>query len=213
MSKVTGGLLSFGASGQIGKTMVYSTWRGIPYARRHVVPANPRSTQQTKTRSVFTFLSALWKLAPAEAQAPWTLFAQGQPLTDRNAFIGQNVKALRAGTDMSAVVGSPGAKGGLSAASISVSGGSGSLAVTLGAPTLPDGWAIVEAVAIAVPAGDPHTATNHAMYVSTDTSSPYVPTLSGIPAGTYEVSAWFKFTKADGSTAYGPSINHTGTAS
>jgi len=43
MSKLTGPLLSFGARGQIGKAMVTSTWKGVPYARQYVVPANPQT--------------------------------------------------------------------------------------------------------------------------------------------------------------------------
>ena len=56
MAKLTGPLLSFGATGQIAKTMVVGTWRGIDYARQYVVPANPRTTAQQANRTRFALL-------------------------------------------------------------------------------------------------------------------------------------------------------------
>jgi len=50
MAKVNGPLLSLGATGQIGKALVYSTWKGLNTVRQHVVPANPNSTAQATQR-------------------------------------------------------------------------------------------------------------------------------------------------------------------
>lgn len=211
MATITAPLLSFGASGQVGKTQVYSTWRGRPYVRRHVVPANPNSTGQQSTRSVFSFLNSIWKQYPAEAQAPWTLFASGQPLTNRNAFIGQNVKALRPGSTLAAFIGSPGAKGGLAPTGITVTPGTGQLTVAVTAPTLPTGWTIAKAVAIAIRDGDPHSSTFFTTTEGEDASSPYSIVLSSLSTNLYRVSAWLVWTKPDGSTAYGLSLNGSGT--
>src|SRR3546814_12612164 len=84
MAKTTAPLLSFGADGQIAKTMVYSKWKGIPYVRRHVVPANPQTVAQQLTRTTFSQLREMWKIAPAIAQLPWDTFAIGRPFLGLN---------------------------------------------------------------------------------------------------------------------------------
>ncbi len=50
MSKVTGPLASLDASGQFGKTIVYSKWKGRNYGRLKVTPANPQSNDQAEAR-------------------------------------------------------------------------------------------------------------------------------------------------------------------
>jgi hypothetical protein len=47
-------LLSFGASGQIAKTVVYFPWKGLNVARKHVVPSNPKSVAQVAHRALLT---------------------------------------------------------------------------------------------------------------------------------------------------------------
>ena len=49
MAKVTGGLLSLSSSGSIADTLTFSKWKGRPYVRQRVVPANPQSTAQQTT--------------------------------------------------------------------------------------------------------------------------------------------------------------------
>ena len=46
MAKLKAPLLSLGASGQIGKSLVYFPWKGLDLAREYVVPSNPKSTAQ-----------------------------------------------------------------------------------------------------------------------------------------------------------------------
>lgn len=214
MSKTTAPLLSFGASGAIAKTQVYASWRGIKYARRYVVPSNPNSTSQQATRGVFSWLNGVWKLMNPAVQAAFTLFSKGRPFFNRNAWISQNLAVLR-GTDgspvtvLDAIVTSPGANGGLAAAGIATaSSGAGALAVTLTAPSLPDGWSIVKAHALAFKQGNAGEDTDYASFYQSDDTDPYVPTFAGLPTATYVTSAFFEYVKADGSTAFGPSINH-----
>lgn len=209
MAKVTGALLSLGGSGAVAKTVVYSKWRGVPYARQFVKPSNPNTADQQQTRSVFTYMSNLWKLAATAAQLPWASNAVGRAYTGRNKFIGDNVRLLRPGTDMSDFVASPGSNGGLVAASISAANVSGTVTTTLVAPDLPSGWTIQSATAWLVHNSDPHTATVFQSYVGTDNTTPYAPAVSGVAVGSYIVSGWFVFVKPDGSLAYGPSISTT----
>jgi hypothetical protein len=50
MSKVTGPLMSLDASGTIGKTVVFSKWKGQNYTRLRVVPLNKQTDDQQDVR-------------------------------------------------------------------------------------------------------------------------------------------------------------------
>lgn len=54
MAKVTTPLLSFGARGQLGKTLVYFPWKGIDAVRSYVIPANPNTAAQQSQRALMT---------------------------------------------------------------------------------------------------------------------------------------------------------------
>jgi len=60
MAKVTGPLMSLGASGSVAKTITFSIWKGRPYVRELVTPSNPRTEVQVETRS---YLGAIAKAA------------------------------------------------------------------------------------------------------------------------------------------------------
>lgn len=206
MAKVTGALLSLGASGSIAKTLVASKWKGRPYFRQHVIPANPQSTAQTLTRDIFRNLSSIWLALGTNQQAPWDRFADGQVLTGRNAYIGKNIQALRGEADLAKWLGSPGAKGGLIADAVVLTPGSGNITVAITAPTPPTGWSIINAQAIMIEDGAPEDITNFTTIFGADAVSPYSIVLTGLASTTYSVAAWIAWTKADGTLAYGPSI-------
>lgn len=207
MARTTGPLLSLGGSGAIAKTQVYSTWRGIPYARQYVKPANPNTTGQQSTRVVFSFLNTMWKLAPSNVQAPWTANAKGKQFTDRNKFIGDNVKVMRGEVNIANLILSPGANGGPVAAALTPTPTASNLDPVLTAPDLPVGWAITQAVFAVTADVDPSTEQPQTIAVATDAAAPYTVNFTGLAAGVYLVSGWFVYTKADGKTAYGPSIS------
>jgi len=52
MAKVTGPLMSLTGSGQVGKTIVFSRWKGQAYVRQLVIPANPQSADQGDNRMI-----------------------------------------------------------------------------------------------------------------------------------------------------------------
>lgn len=90
MAKTQAPLLSLGARGQIAKTIVASTWKGIKTMRQYVVPANPRTTAQVAHRTLFGDVVALWKsfiTAPTDISA-WNRVAlqSGKPQSGFNAF-------------------------------------------------------------------------------------------------------------------------------
>lgn len=209
MSKTTAPLLSFGAAGQIGKTMVFSKWKGIPYVRKHVIPANPRSAAQTLTRSVFALLREMYKLSPALLRAPWDAFAQGRPFTGMNKFVGENVRVLREELDLANFIASPGARGGLAPVlMVAAPGGAGIITATFTVPAAPDGWAIDGAVASAVRDQDPHGIFAGEIVAAEDLGAPYVVNLAGLTTGEqYVVGGWLRWTKPDGTFAYSVSLN------
>jgi hypothetical protein len=213
MAKTTAPLLSFGAGGAIAKTQVYASWKGIPYVRRYVIPANPQSTGQTETRSVFTTLTQMWKNLTSDSIAPWLAFATGKPLTDRNAYLKFNVKLLRPGSDYTDYIGSAGAGGGVPLASFGATGSSGTISTTVTAPTPPTGWSLDSVVATARINDDPHTTTDYSIETASATATPWEPSFSGLAAGSYVVQAWPVWDIGSGVLAYGKSLQATATVS
>lgn len=212
MATLTGPLLSFGARKSIGKTLVYSSWKGIPYSRQHVIPANPNTADQQDVRGVFRWLQQVFAYSAAEVQESWNAYASGQPLTGRNAIAKFNVANLQGEVDLANFIMAPAAKSGPVAAGISVAPGATQLAVTLTAPTLPSGWAIVQGVAGAILDQNPQSGTNYSILAAVDAATPFVPTITGLQAASdYIVGGWFKYTRPDGSFAYGPAMMTTGT--
>lgn len=206
MSRVTAPLLSFGGSGQIAKSMVFGSWKGIPYARRYVIPANPRSTEQTKTRNSFAFLNNVYKVAPTNFRLAWAKFAVGKPLTDRNAFIKSNNSLLRLATDLDGMIFSPGAAGGLPAAFVATPGDD-SIVVTAAAPDpLPPGWTITKFIAAALLSQDPQAPTDFDIVEGTDATAAYSVTLALANTTEYAVAGWFEYQRSALATdlAYGP---------
>lgn len=215
MAKVTGPLLSIGAIGSIGKTVVFASWRGVKYARQHVIPANPQTTAQQLTRTTFSTLASLWKLGPALLIAPFVSFAQGKPKTGANAFIGENLRVVLGESDMQNFIGSPGSKGGLSieAAAASTGSGSGEVDVTFTVATPPAGWTLESVVACAFPDQDPAVGFGGPIVADENDTTKDVVTLTGLGAGVACVtSGWAKWTKPNGDTAYSVAIADTATS-
>lgn len=212
MAKPTAPLLAFEARGQIAKTQVYASWRGRSYVRRYVIPSNPRSTSQTQTREVFAWLSAVWKVAPAIFQEPWTLFAKGQPFTDRNALNAKNISGLKAATTLANFVFEPGAKGGTALTSATFTAGVGQITVAGVTPTPPLGWTVTSVQCAVIRDQDPHSGLLYTITAGEDLTSPYSIALTGLTSGQlYRGAAWIKWAKPDGTVAYGPQTVGTAT--
>jgi len=214
MAKTTAPLLSFGGSGQIGKTMVYGSWKGRPYVRRHVIPANPQSAEQTITRNAFSFLQSVYKFAPALVTDVWESYASGLVMTARNGFTKLNLPTLRGEADLDNLTLSGGSLGGPPPTGLTVTPGSGTLTVDVDVPSvLPQGWTIHSAVAACIRDQDPDSGTLFDITAGADTTSTYQVVLSGLSANLYQVRVWLKWNRPDGSIAYSPDIADTGTPS
>jgi len=214
MAKTTAPLLSFSARGQIAKVQVYSTWKGRNYARVYTTPANPDTTSQREVRSVFSWLQAAYKVAPALVTAPWAAYAQGKVLTDRNAFGKFNIAPLQGETDLDNLILSPGALGGLPPIAVTPTPGSGQISLAIDAPTvIPDGWTINMAVAAVVKDQDPQTETEYTITAGSDSTSTYAVVLTGLDAVLYQCRAWLVWNRPDGKLAYSPELATTSTPS
>lgn len=87
MSKAIAPLFSFGASGALGKSIVYFDWKGLNAVRQYVVPANPRTAKQTTQRAHLTAAVAQWHdAAPTDDDvAAYRLLGSTYP-TPRTGF-------------------------------------------------------------------------------------------------------------------------------
>lgn len=101
MAKVTGPLFSLSASGQIAKSLVYMTWKGIQDVRKYVIPANPKSALQIVQRGKFEDGVDAWHASAWNAAdlAAWNLLASIQEgvMSGFNAFLKKYVDCRVAG--------------------------------------------------------------------------------------------------------------------
>ncbi len=212
MAKTTAPLLSLDGTGTIGKTVTFSRWRGVKYARQRVIPSNPQTTEQSKTRDVFSMLVDAWKLAPTLVVTPWDANALGRPLTGRNGFIGQNTRTLRGQTTTALMIGSPGAKGGLPPNAIVATAGVGQISVAFTNPAAPVDWTLVSAVAATIPDQNPAVAFVGPWVAGEDITAPMnTVVLTGLTTTLHRVFGWLTWTKPDGSLAYSVSLSTSAT--
>lgn len=90
MVKVAGPAMSLSASGSIGGILTFSHWKGRPYARTLVRPANPKSGGQVGVRSSFKFLSQNWAALLAASKATWETRADQGTYSTFNAYMAYN---------------------------------------------------------------------------------------------------------------------------
>lgn len=208
MAKLTAPLLSFGASGTIAKVQTYSTWRGVPYARRHVIPANPRTTGQVLTRDIFAAQENRWKRGGPIMRTPWDRFAVGQKFVGRNAYIGKNIAAMRGDADLAAYIGSPGAKGGLAASTLVLTTVAAlGIEAVVTVPAAPTGWTVTSVQVTAEVDQAPEDVVADVVEEGEDVATPFQVDFTGLTAVIYFVQAWVKWAKPDTSVAYGASIS------
>ncbi len=89
-ARVDGPLMSFGASGSIASTITFSRWKGRPYVRQRVVPANPKTALQISVRAVMGFLSSNWAGIGATPQDTWQTLADAIVASKFNAYTKAN---------------------------------------------------------------------------------------------------------------------------
>src|SRR5437867_2495640 len=102
MAKVTSPLFSFKATGQLAKTLVYSSWKAIKDVRSWAKPSNPNTAAQQQQRGFFSQAVTFWHtygFSPADLTA-WNLSASvsSKIQSGFNNFVQLVVNALRLGS-------------------------------------------------------------------------------------------------------------------
>jgi len=90
MARLTGPLMSLDARGSIFKTITYSIWKGLNYARLRVVPYNPKSGYQTGIRESLTWGVLYFTKGDYVAAAQktwWNTYAEGTNMSGINRFM------------------------------------------------------------------------------------------------------------------------------
>lgn len=91
MVKVNAPAMSLDASGQLGKSMVFSKWKGRNYVRSLVTPSNPQSAPQTSVRAMMRFLSQYWASQTTGDKATWLALAAMTSISPFNAYVSENL--------------------------------------------------------------------------------------------------------------------------
>lgn len=215
MALVNAPLLSFNARGQIAKSIVYSEWKGVKYARQYAVPANPKTVAQEAVRDLFSWLHDQFKFMPTAVAAVWNLYAKGKPMTGGNAFIQANLALLLGAANSDAIVITKPVAGGPPAATIAGTPAALSIAVVATAGSLPAGWTLVSGTLVCMKEVTVFAEQEQALTLAETVASPgpYSYTFTGLISGqVYIIAAFFEYTRPDGSTAYGGQVSTVATA-
>lgn len=101
MAKVNAPLFSFGATGKLANSLVYSTWKGVKVVRQYLIPANPKTAGQVAQRTKLTDAVAAWHdvLIAAADQVAWNALASlaAKPLSGFNKFVKEHIRIEAAG--------------------------------------------------------------------------------------------------------------------
>jgi len=95
MVKLHGPCMSLAASRSIANIITFSNWKGRPYARQLVTPANPKSVLQVSTRAMMRFLSQAWASIGSTPQGSWDDKAAALNVSPFNAYIRDNLQRWR----------------------------------------------------------------------------------------------------------------------
>ena len=94
MPRLTGPLFSLDARQTLGKTIVYSAWKDINYARMRVVPYNPKSAYQTGVRETMTWGVLYFTKGDYVTDSQktwWNTYAEGTSMSGFNRFMSKFV--------------------------------------------------------------------------------------------------------------------------
>lgn len=95
MATVRTPLLSFDASGQLGKTLVYFPWKGLDVVRSYVIPANPNTAGQQAQRTLMANAVDDWHTIGLDADdgTAWNRLATtlAKIMSGFNAFVSAHI--------------------------------------------------------------------------------------------------------------------------
>jgi len=93
MARVTGPLMSMGASGTVGKALTFGKWKGRAWVREWFSPENPKTAKQVNVRLAMALLIAAWQ---GEIQAywdSWDVYAEPFNMAGVNKYVSKGMDA------------------------------------------------------------------------------------------------------------------------
>ena len=194
MVKVNAPAMSLDASGSLAGTLVFSKWKGRNYVRQLVRPANPKLPKQVSVRSMFKFLSQVWKLSVQPThEGTWDDLANAGIFSPFNAYMQKNMRRWREFNAPS--MAHPATEDGTEPLAVlaSATGGTRHMDVLFEITTLNDVWGVM---LFRSPTGTFNTSfANCIAVLEVDATGAMVYTDSNLEAGDYYYDARF-FTKA-----------------
>lgn len=92
MVKLIAPCFSLGASGTIGKSITFSSWKGRAFARQRVIPHNPRSGGQVGARAMWAFITQNWDALSSAEKATWEDRAAQTTISPFNGYTSYNAR-------------------------------------------------------------------------------------------------------------------------
>jgi hypothetical protein len=92
MAKINGPLHSDSATGQWGKVMVFSYWKGQSVSKKYVAnPSNPNTAAQLVVRGYFSTAVNAWQAENSTIKSAWNTYASntGYFGSGFNLYVGQ----------------------------------------------------------------------------------------------------------------------------
>jgi len=80
--KLRAPILSADARGRFADALVFGIWRGLNWARRLVMPRNPKTPRQEEVRGILTTVTRAWPKLSDSQRALWEAFALLMSPTD-----------------------------------------------------------------------------------------------------------------------------------
>lgn len=143
MALTNGPLFSLDASGQVGKALVYSKWKGRPYVRKYVIPTNPNSMAQRSVRMLMTFLTQQWGSLSDNDKNSWAALAAQSNYAPFNAYTSGNISQFNGNIILSKVAGFPGGTAPGALTNPAATGGVGSASFVVDYAASADNWAVM----------------------------------------------------------------------
>ena len=84
-------------SGTIGKSMIASSWKGIPYMRTYTVPKDPKTELQLEHRALWARAVDAWHALGPDEKRRYSKAARR--MTGYNLYIKEYIKAVREGRE------------------------------------------------------------------------------------------------------------------
>lgn len=211
MARLTGPLLSLGAKGEFGGSVIYDRYAGQDIARSKVAARNPNTPAQAESRGAFATLSWLWQLADTRIRPFWGAYVSDFDMPARAAFIKASLARVRGEPDMDGFRAVVGVSGGLQPLGMTVVPQSRQLSVKLVTPYPPPDWTFRRPTACAFP--DQPAGAGRPAYLRTGQRLLHFLTVNllDLEPVPHQVRGWYEITTTDGRTLWSRELRATET--